>query len=137
MNKFSKNMMVALTAMLLSFPMMFSIPAAAQNIMLPPGFAVERAAFGAIHARPGKDIVEAYATLPDGTVYDVQFGPCSIKWATNESFYIIIAQDIGIFVTPVRILNGFLNQSNQNFSRAVSMTIESGQLCDVVDIWKV
>jgi len=113
-----------------------SVPASAQNVDIPEGFAVEVANVGEVHARPTGELVEAFATTSDGTVLDVVFGGCTVRWSTNDSFYFIMVEDVGLFMTPAKLFDSFLARARFNFTAAMSDALAAESICAVHKIWK-
>ena len=109
-----------------------SIPAAAQEIVVPAGvevmnvsvsraYEIDRAANQAL-----VDIV-----FLDGNTYRSVIGNCDITWRNYEKFYIMKFPNDSLFVTPVRNFDYRLSQSGYDFVVALKNATFSGEICEV------
>lgn len=131
-DKIQKLLIAVASLFLVTFP-----TSASAEVYIPTGFTVETLSVGDIHARLGGDKVEVYATAWDGKVFDLQFEGCAVNWSTNDPFYFIYVDDVGLFMTPVKTFDIFLKRSGMSFTSAMQLAIDNNQMCSVDKIWRV
>ena len=127
-----KNVFIALSAIALSF----STPAAAETVEIPQGFKVEPVNVGDIHAKPAANKAEVFITDATGAVFYVVFEGCTVDWDTNEKFYVIIVDTVGMFMTPATEFENILSWNGYDFKTAVNITIDNNKLCYISSIKK-
>ena len=127
---------MGLAAMSMALP---SYSVAAQNPTIPSGFTVYTVYVDNVHARPGPGQTEVFVKDQSGKTYDVVFKDCNVQWRTNEAFYLILADGIGAFLTPVDGFDKALGWNRNSFNDALSVIIETNKLCEVIrfdDEWE-
>ena len=113
---------------------LFAVPATAQVRNAPAEFEFEVVYVDKVHARPAVNQTEVFVTDSAGTVFDVIFQNCDIKWYTNEQFYFVSVNKQTAFLTPKAGFDTIHKLSNYNFNVMIEKLINTNKICEVVYI---